>query len=418
MWNRAQHAAWHRLAAILGLLLWLGSVPGWAREHESGPAPLLRIPVAPLGYRPPGKIYLLAHFSSSSLDFLDDTHLLFTFHEPRLLERPEHSTGLEQVIHAVVLELPSGKVTAETHWLLHDRHRYLWPAGQGRAMLRIGDELYTADAGLILKPLFHADAALREVALSPDGRMLMVETDAEKHTPEQHARLVKHAEEVGADPPEEGVHIRLVRLDPIELKMTARADAVGNLPANADGFFSSEKLTEERWNVRFHPFGAQQSGAGEIVAQVSSTCQPDEQILSEQSVLVMSCPPKREDRFVAAYALQGHKLWDGRWQSNFAWPSLRMASSGNTVAISWLALGRPVSVFDAFDDGDVQAQVLSVLDSRTGTLRLAMPINPIMSAGGNFALSRDGNRLAILNRGAIEIYDLPPAAPSQERAAK
>jgi hypothetical protein len=46
-------------------------------------------------------------------------------------------------------------------------------------------------------------------------------------------------------------------------------------------------------------------------------------------------------------------------------------------------------------------------------------LKPIVSAGGNFALSSDGNRLAVLNRGAIEVYDLPaPAPPATEQAAK
>jgi hypothetical protein len=67
----------------------------------------------------------------------------------------------------------------------------------------------------------------------------------------------------------------------------------------------------------------------------------------------------------------------------------------------------------------VQNQVLSVLDSQTGGLRLAVLLKPIVSAGGNFALSADGNRLAVLNQGAIEVYDLPvPPPPPTERAAK
>jgi hypothetical protein len=96
-----------------------------------------------------------------------------------------------------------------------------------------------------------------------------------------------------------------------------------------------------------------------------------------------------------------------------------MAESGASVAISWLAVSRPVSAREAIDDAEVQNQVLSVLDSRTGSLRLALLINPIVSAGGNFALSADGNRLAVLNHGAVEVYDLPAPAPAPtEQAAK
>lgn len=155
------------------------------------------------------------------------------------------------------------------------------------------------------------------------------------------------------------------------------------------------------------------------VAQFESACDPSAKVLNEQSVLILSCRPGHDDRFVAAYSLDRRKLWDGRWQSNFTWPAFRVAQNGTSVAISWLAVNHAVSASAAINDEDVQNQVLSVLDSRTGGLRLALLLKPIVSAGGNFALSADGNRLAVLNKGAIEIYDLPPPPPSAtERAAK
>ena len=90
------------------------------------------------------------------------------------------------------------------------------------------------------------------------------------------------------------------------------------------------------------------------------------------------------------------------------------------MAISWLAVARPVSAHEPIDDDEVQNQVLSILDAKTGSLRFATLLKPIVSAGGNFALSADGNRLAVLNHGAVEIYDLPAPAPppSSQRAAK
>jgi hypothetical protein len=95
-----------------------------------------------------------------------------------------------------------------------------------------------------------------------------------------------------------------------------------------------------------------------------------------------------------------------------------MAQNGASVAISWLAINHPVSAKDTINDAEVQNQVLSVLDSRTGSLRIALLLKPVVSAGGNFALSADGNRLAVLNHGEIEVYDLPPPAPPTERASK
>ena len=416
---RAQFAARWRPVSLATLLLFLAAGTLQARQHESGPQPVVRIPVQSLGYRPPGKLYLLARYSSSSLDFLDSTHLLITFRLPRLLLREQGSDGLDQVIQADVLELPSGKVVAEDQWLLHDRERYLWRLADDKVMLRIGPSLYETGSQLQLKPLYTSSTQLEEVETSPDGRLLVVESELEKHSPEEHQRLARQAALIGARPPAEDVQIRMMRIDQPKLMLNAHADAAGELPATVDGFFSQEKVGETGWNVRFHPYEKAEPTGGDIVAHIDSACDPSEKVLNAQSILVLTCPPGHDDRFVAAYSLNSHKLWDGRWQSNFTWPAIRVAQSGTSVAISWLAVNHPVSAAEPISDDDVQNQVLSVLDSQTGSLRLAVPLKPIVSAGGNFALSADGNRLAVLNHGEIEIYDLPaPVPPSSERAAK
>lgn len=415
---RAQFAARCRQACLVALFLCLAAGAAHARDHDSGPQPIARIPVEPLGYRPPGKLYLLARYSSSSLDFLDSTHLLLTFRKPRLLLREEGSVGLDQVIEADVLELPSGKVIAQDEWLLHDRARYLWRMADNKTLLRIGSSLYQADIELHLKPLYESPTALQQIEISPDGRLLVMESELEKHTPEEHAALAKHAAMIGASPPAEAVQIRMVRLDQPKVVLNGHADAAGDVPANIDGYFTQEQVKENIWDVRFHPYDKSGKPEGEIVAQTDSTCEPSEKVLNAKSVLVLSCPRGHNDRFVAAYSLNSQKLWDGRWQSNFTWPSFRVAQDGGSVAISWLAVNHPVSTREPIDDDEVQNQVLSVLDSRTGSLRLALLVKPIVSAGGNFALSADGNRLAVLNHGAIEVYDLPAPAPATERAAK
>jgi hypothetical protein len=71
-------------AAVLCALAALG-------ERTPPPAPpiepAVRIPVAPLGYKPPGAFYLTYRLSSAALGFFDDDHLLFTFHIGGLLQR-------------------------------------------------------------------------------------------------------------------------------------------------------------------------------------------------------------------------------------------------------------------------------------------------------------------------------------------
>ena len=46
---------------------------------------------------------------------------------------PDHQ---DRVMHAMILEIASGKVITEADWFLHDRRRYLWPLAPGKFLLR------------------------------------------------------------------------------------------------------------------------------------------------------------------------------------------------------------------------------------------------------------------------------------------
>jgi hypothetical protein len=58
---------------------------------------------------------------------------------------------------------------------------------------------------------------------------------------------------------------------------------------------------------------------------------------------------------------------------------------------------------------------VQVFDSATGALLMSTNASPVLTAGQNFALSEDGERLAVLREGAIEIYKVP--APEQTPTA-
>lgn len=239
---RVQFAARRRPACLAMLALFLVTGALQARERENAPQPAVRIPIEALGYRPPGKLYLLAGYSSNSLDFLDSTHLLLTFRKPRLILRGPSSDGMDQAIQAQVLELPTGKVVAEDQWLMHDRDRYLWRLADNKILLRIGSYLYETDNELHLKPLYKSPTDLKAVEISPNGRLLVVQSELEKHTPAEHERLTKRAALVGDRPPAEDVQIRMVRLDERKLMLSARADVAGELPATVEGFFTQQKV--------------------------------------------------------------------------------------------------------------------------------------------------------------------------------
>ncbi len=77
-----------------------------------------------------------------------------------------------------------------------------------------------------------------------------------------------------------------------------------------------------------------------------------------------------------------------------------------------------MSAYDPFDESEVQAQRVDVLDAETGQLELTQYATPALSAGQNYALSPEGDRFAVLRENAIEIYNLPPPAPQSADTGK
>src|SRR5580692_12451570 len=144
-------------STVIVLGLCLAGAPLFASSHSkepAGPDPEERILVGPLGYRPPGPLYMLSGKAFSSLDFIDAQHLLFTFHQPRLMRREGRPgrSDTDQIIKAVTLALPDGKVVESAEWRMRDRSRYLWTLGEGKFLVRQGNTYLVTNGSLKLHP--------------------------------------------------------------------------------------------------------------------------------------------------------------------------------------------------------------------------------------------------------------------------
>jgi hypothetical protein len=59
----------------------------------------------------------------------------------------------------------------------------------------------------------------------------------------------------------------------------------------------------------------------------------------------------------------------------------------------------------------VKAQVVEVYDAADGRRVLTVQASPVLDGGGNVAISPSGKRVAVLNAGAIQVFELPEPAP-------
>ena len=64
---------------------------------------------------------------------------------------------------------------------------------------------------------------------------------------------------------------------------------------------------------------------------------------------------------------------------------------------------------------DLQGQMVRVFDASDGKIVLEAPLTPIFDNGGNVAISPSGKRVAIVNGGAIQVFQLPAPAAAPVR---
>jgi hypothetical protein len=410
MWRRAQAAF---LAGLIATAMLCAS-RALAQKTVSPPdlQPTLRIPVAPLGYQPPGAFYITYRLSSAAMGFFDKDRLLFTFKVPRLLKRLPGDRGGDQEIRAVVLDTHTGKVLSQNQWRLRDREPYLWPFTDGQFLLRIDNTLYLLGPTLQLTPWLRTPNTLRFVQVSPQRKWVLIEYD----DPSKAQSGPSLEGTTGTKMP---VRVAILPMGSKKPIAVSDIDQPGPLPLMGDGFLEVvEGKDVASWTIREVPF----AGASQLVGSVHSFCRPQTQPLNDTVALVTWCSQDETDRPVFAVNLAGAELWHHTWQQKYVWPYFDFAENGSRFAYESVQINVPMTVVtSSLDLDEIVGQMVGVYDTDTGKLVLVKDASPTLTAGQNVALSSDGRRFAVLRRGAIEIYDLPPVstpAPAPAKAPK
>jgi hypothetical protein len=371
-------------------------LPDKLPEKPSLP-PALTIPVEPLGFSTPGAIYLGQRFSMASLDFLDEDRLLFTFRVPGLIHREAGDVSESDVrqIRAVVLALPAGTIEAEGLWTVHDRLRYLWMLKDGHFLLRDQDGLGQGDAKLQIKPLLQFPGPLLWLQLDP-SQQYMVTNSLEPAAAE--------SKQTGSQQPD--LVVRILHRETGQVMLVSRAHSTIHLPINSDGYLESLRGNGEKWVLNLNYF----SGGSRTLGSVDSTCSPTLDFLSQHEVLVTACAGS-DGRRLVAMDIAGSRLWEKLTSAEAIWPLLTMGPDGSRVALETVAVSHSNNPFDPPGEEDVKGQMVRVFDAANGRLALEAQASPALDAGGNVAISPSGKRVAVVDAGAIKIFDLPaPAA--------
>jgi VWFA-related protein len=355
-----------------------------------------------------------------SVDFVDNSHVLFTFNPKKLFKRlpdcpPTHD---DRIIHAVIFEVPSGRVVRQADWYVHDNRRYLWPLGSGRFLLRRLNTLSIVDSDLYEKPLMTSPKGFLWLAVTPDGKQILIETTRDE-------QLSKKKDPAGSVPKLK-VKIDFLDVETLAVQRTIKSDGIVNLEATSTGFTDvSHGMSGKIWLIRFGP----NAQTRKDIARVRSRCIPDTFYPSSNTVLIGRCSATGSDYSVSAFTVTGHRLWRQRWSQHRYVPKISGSEDGSRFALSTLQRVMPVDFAkagstqpeDQDQDPDYESasqglkQHIQIFDTATGVPVLSVDTTPAVLTAQNFSFAPDGSRLAMLGRSGLEIYDLP-AMSADERS--
>lgn len=383
-------------------------------EHLASQPAAFTIPVEPLGFFEPGAIYQGQRDSLVSLDFLDEDHLLFTFHAPGLIRREGNpAVDGERQVRALVLTLPDGAVAAEALWTLHDRGRYVWMLDDGHFLLRDQSDLKLGDAELELTPSLHFHGPLLWVEMDPAQKLMVTESQEAANTKPQQGDVSSPATASAGitldDEPSNArsdIVLRILRRGTGQVMLVSRTRLTVHLPINSEGYVETLRGKGHEWILNMNSF----KGGNRIIGRLDSTCAPSVEFISNPEVLVTTCNPD-SSRWMVAMSTDGKRLWNAAKPATQIWPRLIMAPNGLRLARETLVATREINTYTPLSFTDVKEQLVEVYDASTGKVELTAPASPILDGGGNVAISPSARRVAVLDAGAIQVYELPAPSP-------
>lgn len=388
--------------------------------------PTQTIPVEPLGFAAPGQFYLGMRNVLASLDFLDETHLLFTFRVPGLLHRDPKSTNPsdERQIRAVVLQLPQGTVQAEAVWTVHDRKRYLWAIDDGQFLLRDRDTIQIGDATLQIKPFLHFPGDVEWMEMDPTNKYVVTESSEPPATASKQGDAAGPAsapakpaptlgDEAKPPAPQLDMVLRILRRDTGKVMLVTHVEDAVHLPLNDEGYAESIRGKANSWAINMNFF----SGGSRILANVESECTPKLDFISAQVILATGCGGGGDPRLVAM-TTGGQRLWEQPGSGSAIWPLLITSKDGSRLARETLLSNHSVNAMAPLGSEDLRGQDVQVLDTATGKQVLRAAASPVLDGGGNVAISPSGRKVAVLMAEGIALFDLPPAPAMPNQGSK
>jgi len=302
-----------------------------------------------------------------------------------LLERAADESPANRQMKAVVLSLPDGKVESQTLWTVPDRARFVWALKDGHFLLRDQQGLKIGDATLQTRSLVSLSGEFRSLQIDPTAGFVVVQT------------LEPTGPAAGAP---NQVVTRVVQLESGQVQQTTHSTGFDELPINSEG--SLEVVHDnkyDQWSLKLTALGG-----SKVLMHVESTCLPGPAFISDQEILLAGCDTARVPKLTAV-STSGRTLWESEAPLLYVPPRLIPSLDGSRFVRETVVLKKRPSA-ETLWVKVVKGQVVRVFDALTGKMVLETQVIPVLDGGGNVAISPSGRRVAVLNQGSIQVFDL------------
>jgi hypothetical protein len=277
------------------------------------------------------------------------------------------------------------------------------------------------DESLELKAYLQFPGPLLSVALDPDQQLLVTNSHEPvkaapkpEASPNLSAPKPATADSGGGDPDEStDTVVRILRRDSGKVILVSRARSTVELAINADGYIEDQRGQGWNWKLNLTDF----DGGTKLLGSVDSRCDPEDHFVSAKEILVTTCASDGSETLVAM-TTAGRSLWADQIPAVAIWPEITMAPGGLRIARETLGVTHAVNTYEPIDPDDIKGQWVTVYDAATGDLALETPASPALDSGGNVAISPSGRRVAVLNAGAIQVFELPAPPPLPSAAGQ
>jgi hypothetical protein len=351
-----------------------------------------------LGYAPRYGIEIDGFGHDAALAYLGRNQLLVTFNPHTLIRRASGESSSSRIVRAVLLELPSMRVTRTVDWHLVDRNQYLWSAGPDRVLAHVGNELRLYGPDLRIVQRIELGRPLAWVRVAPSKKNFAVGVVIERHSREVHTQLAAES----ATEPEEDIEIRILDAGFNTVATAVRSSRYLPPVLTDEGEVGLYSQGNSRWHLVEHNWSHQTKS----ITHLTSSCMPRISSMEPDLLFVLTC-----DRTsgVTYRVLQpdGKPLLKGFSPSSELEQSARGSDPGQEFVISIAQADRPLMPGEVFHPSDLTDEQLAVYRASDGKRMFATRIAEPAAAAQAYALAPGGENLAVLSGEQILLYAIP-----------